>query len=83
MDVRLPSAGYEHNRARERHPVLGERARRHLEVTQRQPRAALAVGPKPKRVERLERPAERGALLRDWQPWRQHPVVVHVDLVHR
>jgi len=82
VDVRLPSAGHEHNRARQRRPVLGEGARGHLEAAQWQPRA-LAVAPEPKRVERLEGPPERRALLHDWQRGRQHPVVVHFDLVHR
>ena len=82
VDVRLPAAGHKHDRAHERRPVLGERARRHLEAARRQPRA-LAVVSEPERVERLERPPERGTLVRDGQCGRHCPVVVHLDLVHR
>jgi len=82
MDVRLPAAGHEHDRARKRRPVLGERASRHLEAAQRQPRAFVVV-PEPERVERLERSPERGALLRDRQRRWLHPVVVHLYFVHR
>ena len=82
MDVRLPAAGYDHDRARQWCPVLSECACRHLEVAQRQPRA-LVVVPKPERVERLERSPERGALVRDREHRRLRPVVVHLDLVHR
>ena len=62
VDVRLPAAGYEHDRAREWRPVLGECACRYLEAARRQP-CALMVVPEPERVERLERSPERGALL--------------------